>query len=165
LGGTLRHYSICPELFREELSIKQEIIHQKNKVKVLLYSDFHNRNIWSSLTVFFFVFRRLLTVLLIIFWSDPIYQVFVLALMSLMNLTFLTGIKPYATKALNRAEIFNELTVLVNFYIYLMYIGEQYDRGQKYSAGWISISNIFLNLLINLASFIINTFVSWYHQL
>jgi hypothetical protein len=27
LGGTLRHHSICPELFREELSIKQEIIH------------------------------------------------------------------------------------------------------------------------------------------
>ena len=37
LGGTLRHHSICPELYREELSIKQEIIHKKNMVKVLLY--------------------------------------------------------------------------------------------------------------------------------
>ena len=102
--------------------------------------------------------------LLIIFWSNPTYQVFGLALMSLMNLTFLTGIKPFATKSLNRTEIFNELTVLINFYIYLMYIGEQYDRRQKYSAGWLSITNIILNLLINLAIFVINTFVSWYHQ-
>ena len=85
----------------------------------------------------------------------------------MFNLIYLLKFKPFEDKFSQKFEIFNELTVLVNLYIYLMYAGEEYHIDQKTAAGWLSISNLVFNMCFNLATFSVGQIISiyqWYQK-
>jgi hypothetical protein len=114
----------------------------------------------------FYIFRKFLWALFIIlFFDDPLFQLFGLICLNITIITLLILKKPYKSRAICKEFILNEILVLVvliilSFYLILGYLGEEYlELRNVVRIGWVLVGLISSarnqnKILINLSFFI-----------
>lgn len=111
-----------------------------------IYDSLITNAILKKNFVLFYLLRKFLWPLLIIlFFNDPLYQLFGLICLNLSMITLLILKKPYKSKAICNEFILNEILVLVvlmilSTYLILGYLGEEYlDLSTVVKFGWILV--------------------------
>jgi hypothetical protein len=120
-------------------------------------------------TVVQMIRRILMIFILFVLFKRPWLQGMLLIKLSLIQLMILIHLKPYKDKLTNRFEIINELTIFINTHLQLNLIQETNEHEDKLMAlkgklGYIVISNIVLNIIINIATVGTQSFIAIYRK-
>ena len=84
---------------------------------------------------------------------------------SFILLTHLISVRPFNTKLLNYAEIFNETFVLLVGYHCIMFSGIISDSKSSYKMGYFAVLFAFFNILVNLIHVICETLSEFYERI
>ena len=76
--------------------------------------------------------------------------------MTLLMLIYLLHVKPYNDPKLTIQEVFNEITVLLSFYVLFTFTEWVWKQEVRYNLGWVQIGIIGLNLIVNITFMNIN---------
>ena len=76
-------------------------------------------------------------------------QVRTYIVITVIKMVYLLHVKPYIHPVMLYQEFLNEITVLLSGYILLMYSDYVKDAETRYNLGWLKISLIGLNLIVN----------------
>ena len=118
-----------------------EIFYEDNRVTELGFLD-----------SFFFILRRIVFVLTILFLvEDSLYLITFLIFMlsSLLNISYWAMAHPLLSKNANRIEIINEFFVLLSSYFAMMLINDSRGREELLSVGLCLKSTIIICVLAN----------------
>lgn len=105
--------------------------------------------------------RRLIIVGLAVFFGEyPAGQVVIMTLHSFLMIIYLSTVKPFESRFLNRLEIFNECIVLIASYHLFIFTKFTSDPNTQYQVGWSFIGFALIciasNMLILLAGGFMN---------
>ena len=116
------------------------------------FNDFKQKNKLAVNTNSFFVLRRFLFSLSLVFLSRYLFlQLFLSLLSSSLFFIFIFVVQPYKKRLLNRLEIFNESCILVLNYFIVGFTDMQPDPKLKQFLGLLYCGFIILNFLSNIA--------------
>ena len=88
-----------------------------------LFDALHCKTIYSSLYNIIFMYRRSMTAVCLVFWSDhPDFQILALLLMALGTIGYIAIHKPFEESKMNNIEIFNEVCVVFSMYTIMLFM-------------------------------------------
>jgi hypothetical protein len=94
-----------------------------------------------------FLLRRFISIFIVVYFrNQPMFQVFPLLVMSVINMSFLCWRERYKSKSVNRQEIFNEFVVYMTLVSFLIFTNTAIDHLRKSDIGWYVIALIALNM-------------------
>lgn len=127
----------------KSLNLEEDEVQSKYNA---IYDSLITNAILKKNFVLFYLLRKFLWPLFIIlFFDDPLFQLFGLICLSVSIITLLILKKPYKSKAICNEFIFNEILVLallmiLSGYLILGYLGEEYlDLTNVVKFGWILV--------------------------
>ena len=100
--------------------------------------------------------RRIGLILIIVIWTEkPWLLAQLIIFLSVINLGFLVGHKPYKDALTNKIEILNETTVYISALLHIQFL-EESDQAEailrfKSASGWFLIFKVCINLIIQIA--------------
>ena len=106
----------------------------------------------TALFTVFFLYRRLLTALILVsFWKWPYFQCSFMMIMSTTNLMFLVVDRPLRSRLANKVDVFNEACILTVFHSMTMCLNIAIKPEANDFLGWVMIITTSVNILLNLA--------------
>ena len=116
-----------------------------------LYEDLKTDSRTSSFYLMYFTLRRMIYIIVFTFASHlNVFQVLALLILSLINLVYLFGNKPYSDRSTNNAEILNEIVVYICCVTNLIYVNIGLPMKFRTYTGFFMIGVCLLNMIINL---------------
>ena len=123
-----------------------------NEVYDEVYSDINMnpRHKWKKYFHIFFLTRRLLFVLTLVFLNGYLYlQLSIHIIITLVYLSMFLGVKPYSDPNDNKWEVFNETCVMCVSYILIVLNDTSTSPEMRDVAGLFYVGICFFNLAIN----------------
>jgi len=112
-----------------------------------------------------FLFRRLITAIILINFSNAFFQSHCLMLLSTINFIYLVKYKPKDTKSANLIEIMNELCVLICAHITNTLLDANMPGDFRFNLGYVFIGvaggSILLNIIVTLIESIKEIFLTY----
>lgn len=96
-----------------------------------------------------FLLRRFITVLVLVFWNHPYFQVSLMMVLSVINFIYQYTERPQSCKMSNFVENVNELTILLFMYLLNVVLNSAVPVDFKYRIGWALIGISTFNVLVN----------------
>ncbi|TNV74060.1 hypothetical protein FGO68_gene7129 [Halteria grandinella] len=120
-----------------------------------LYEGLRINCLMSILSNFFFTSRRLLLIIITVFWTEyPAFQVMIYIFFSQLNIMYLIHYKPYESPETNKGEIFNEACVLAAGYHLFIFTDFVDSIDIKETGGMgivvVILANFGINILLQL---------------
>merc|ERR1711968_311372 len=80
----------------------------------IFYEDMRTDNLHSALYNVYFMIRRFLMVIVLVFMNfSPFFQSVSMSLMSIVNFSYIMSNKPYQDRRVYHIECFNEMTIYI----------------------------------------------------
>jgi hypothetical protein len=126
----------------------------------IFYNDIKT-NAWSSVMYnFYFMSRRFMTVMVLVWMEDlPFFQMQFLLIFSTINFIYLVVTKPVEKSFNNKIEIFNEACILLCAHEINVLLDDSIPTNLKDTLGWVIMATAALNILVNLSIVIVNSIV------
>jgi len=104
---------------------------------------------------FFFMVRRMLYALLLVFLTGyPVFQIAGMVMMTVFMVIFMGHVRPFATKFQHYNELYNECTVMILTYHLICFSNLNTDADSAYIMGFSMVFFTLQNVLINLGMLI-----------
>ena len=101
-----------------------------------------------------FLLRRFLVISLItVMANEPIVQIVLYLFASLASLLYLITMKPFDVDLMLKAEILNEIGILIVSYTLFWFTDYVVDPSLEFDLGWCVVSMILLLVLVNIVIF------------
>jgi hypothetical protein len=124
----------------------------------LYYEDYRTKTKAQALYNVFFLQRRLLTTLILVFVKHvPFFQVTLLLLFSTVNFIYTWVTRPLHSRKENAIELFNELTIMLCCHVSNLFLNLAIPLAFRGLLGWILMGIAGFNVLVNLSIIIYNT--------
>jgi hypothetical protein len=120
-----------------------------------MYSYLNPGNLHATFYTVYFVLRRLLYALSIVYGASLVgIQLMAQILMSLLQLCYLTRVRPFTEPLDNSLEIFNEASILLILTCHLPFATGAKSFEAMYDFGYIIIGLILINIGVNIIMFL-----------
>ena len=120
---------------------------------LVFYRDHRNDTLMRALFTVFFLWRRLITAMILIFMEQlPFFQMTFLTIFSFANMWYLIDTDPLPSKSATRSEIFNELSIYLICLISTNFLNVAIPVGLKDTLGYIVIAMASTSMLINVGA-------------
>ena len=111
----------------------------------------------------YFLCRKLLTVLVLVFMDDfPFFQMVILMLLGTLNLIYLITEKPLVFSMENKVETLNEMAVVISSHIMTLFLNTANPQELQDLLGWVIIGLACLVIVINMSVTVISSFSQSY---
>ena len=106
----------------------------------------------------FFMLRRLVTMVVLVFRGrGPLFQCFLLTVLSVVNMGYLLHTRPMKTKKENYLNWFNEGCILVFMYLLTNMLNIGIPKSLFYIFGFLLMAVVILNTAVNMIAIAIET--------
>ena len=124
----------------------------------LVLSKKPNKRLTALFYPFWFVMRRLIFSLVVIFLDTYFwYQILIAMVCGMINICYLCKFKPFSDRKILRLEIMNEVTNMVLLYHLMMFTEWVPEAKTRYAIGWSFICFFSANIFVHFSLLVYDT--------
>ena len=124
---------------------------KEDSVTSVFFSDLKPKRNLAQVYEAIVMFNKLIIVLVLMISRYPLFQMFTIVFLQLFHLSYALHVRPYVEKMKNNLEIFDQLTIFMIVYPYLILTNPSIEAEMKNDCGWFVIFVISLNVVTNIS--------------